>query len=320
MENSPSSFNSRSDEGVKGITVELWGEVDSQAAANVVASFFESTWGDPMPADSWDPDDALRIAQKVMEGKGLPNTLESAVLTFSVNGVSRASTHQLVRTRVGAGFGQQNGSNTNWSDFNFRMPESWQNLEGQQRAYIFGVMDHLNEMYKEAIEHGIPFQDARYMLPMGLQTALVGSYNLLSLKGTLQRRLCNRMLWETNHIARAMADLTVQELPWVGKTLRAGCSRGICQSVSPMFPPSDLVPTQYGLAEWAANNPTLQEEMGPGGDYVWPRSSNGAVLRYEEIDRKRIQNEYDHPEISFSLVDGDTVLAIKDHKGIWRST
>lgn len=312
----PDSFISRLDEGTEGIEVRLWNSVDAQEAANVVASFFMSTFGDPV--HEWDePDQAWEIAHRVMQGKGLPNALESVNLTFSFNGISRVVTHQLVRTRVGAGFGQQGGRDNSWQDFNFRQPISYRLFEGQQRAYIAELMSQLNQMYEEAVSRGISYQDARYMLPMGLETALVGSYNLLSLKGTLQRRLCNRMHWETNHVARLMADLVVSELPWVGLTLRSGCKL-TCHSVSPMFPPADIIRTKDGVPGYADDSLILKENM-PADGYIWDRSANGCAVIYDSIDRRRIRNEWDNPGVVFSLVDGETPLAALDTNGMWRN-
>lgn len=312
----PNSFNSRLDEGLDNIEVVLWDHPDAQAEAEKVASFFVSTWGDPR--HDWHfEDEPWAKAQFVADGKGLPNALESVVLTFSINGVSRATTHQLVRSRVGVGFGQQGGRDNDWSNFNLRQPTTYMNFDEHQWSAISEAIEFLNSMYTEALSRGIPYQDARYILPMGLETHLVGSYNLLALMGTLKRRLCNRMMWETNYVARLMADLTVTALPWVGRNLQAGCRRGICQSVSPMFPPADLVPYAGSPdARLASDNPTLQQEM-DGADYDWPRESNGCYLHFDSIDRRRITNEYNNRDTVFSLVDGETPLAYKV-SGIWR--
>lgn len=321
----PNSFHLRSDHGVDNITVEAWGpHFGQQRAADIVAAFYLSTWGDPIDPRMIHTDEAKRLAQLVADGKALPNALESISMTFSFNGISRATTHQLVRTRVGASFGQQGGRDNDWSDFNLRFPPTFEVLNDFDIDAIDSLHIQMNQMYLALLSAGIPTQDARYVLPMGLETALVGTYNLLSLKGTLQRRLCNRMMWETNYVARCMADLAVLQYPWLGRNLRASCQKGICSSVSPMFPPADLVPHGGSSdSQYAADNTTLQEVGKQSKRYDYPQEANGCYLLFDEIDRRRIAQEHqylvtDGQVVCISLVDGETVLTKRDEQGLWR--
>jgi thymidylate synthase (FAD) len=294
--------------------------MDAQPAANTIASFYLSTWDDPIPARQWhgDPMTAWQYAQDAMEGKVLPNTLESIPVTFAITGVSRATTHQLVRTRVGAVFGQQGGRDNNWRDFNLRIPETWwENEDLVKRAQTLQL--YQQKLYQQALGRGIPYQDARYVLPMGLETALVVSYNLLSFKSLCERRLCNRMMWETNYIVRLMADLVVRQFPFVGKTLRSGCERrGVCGSVSPMFPPSCVtMPRSRDSVIFAEDNNTLKETIEFQGDYDWPRSANGSWLHFGELDQRRLDNENKDDGVAYSLTEG-RVLAIRNKSnGAW---
>lgn len=322
MREPPNNFRSRIDKGTAAINVMLWDLVNPQDEAQKVANFYRSTW-DSLYQDIERvraPED-WQTAQDAMSGKVLPNCLEAVKLTFGIEGVSRASTHQLVRSRVGVGFGQQGGRDNNWSDFNFRRPTTWNNTSIDLVRRTDELVQELDILYQDLLANGVPFQDARYILPMGLETALVGTYNLLALKGTLQRRLCNRMMWETNFIARRMADETVRALPWVGKNLRSSCeTKGVCASVSPMFPPSCLTPhSGEPNARLAADNIILQEQM-DGAGYDWPYDANGCTLDFEQTDRERLATEYNHPDIVVSLTDGTTVLARRDGGGMWRSS
>jgi len=318
MKQPPLSFRSRLDVGLEGIEVRLWEPLDAQYAANTIASFYLSTWGDPIHADSWHANESLqrrawKYAQDAMDGKVLPNTLESIPLTFSITGISRATTHQLVRSRVGAVFGQQGGRDNNWSNFNLRLPQTW-NKTGLSDS-VRGLQQKANELYQEAIESGVPFQDARYVLPMGLETSLVASYNLLSFKGLADRRLCNRMMWETNHVVRMMADLVAEAFPFVGRNLRSSCEkRGTCGSVSPMFPPSCL--THNGQMVVTANdNKTLADQMGGSDDYDFEVTQNGTWLHYANEDRRRLELEHQYIDSSYSLLDKGIILMKEE--GIW---
>ncbi len=332
MRQPPDSFQSRLDPGVENILVELWNPIMATDAAETIASFYLSTWGDPTSVDAWDTDSesmrnvAKRHAEDAMSGKVLPNTLESVALTFSVQGLTRATTHQLVRSRVGAVFGQQGGRDNNWSDFNLRIPATFNGAMSASKVVAF--RNFAAGLYKDAIEAGVPFQDARYILPMGLETSLVGSYNLLSFKGLANRRLCNRMMWETNYVVRVMTDLVVQAFPFVGRNLRSSCEqRGVCASVSPLFPPADLTMVEVGQGrgrpkemeiDYARDNPTLMENRPPGTAYDNLREQNGCFIHSYQKDLNRLELEEENSDIIVSLVDGETVLAVRV-EGLWES-
>ena len=318
MRQPPPSFQSRFDRGIDGIKVELWEPMEAQAAANTISSFYLSTWGDPVPIEHWheEPDEAWKIATDAMEGKVLPNTLESIPVTFSITGISRATTHQLVRSRVGAVFGQQGGRDNNWHNFNQRIPDTWYDHENLvRRIETFHI--YQNDLYQAAIQAGVPYQDARYVLPMGLETSLVASYNLLSFKGLAERRLCNRMMWETNYVVRLMSDLVVQAFPFVGRNLRSTCEkRGVCGSVSPMFPPACwTVSPEIGI-KLAVDNPTLRQSMANDmSTYDFPATANGCHREFATADQIRLEKEQNDPNTVYSLIHSNGV-AWKE-EGFW---
>jgi thymidylate synthase ThyX len=305
------------DKGIDNISVEIYPTIPYHHAVVTIASFYMSTWGDPISPVEWSNSDAQyyearKHAQDAMDGKVLPNTLESIPLTFAINGVSRATTHQLVRTRVGAVFGQQGGRDNNWSDFNLRLPDTWHDFpELVHSAETLRI--YQTNLYRKAINSGIPFQDARYVLPMGLETALVVSYNLLSFKSLVERRLCNRMMWETNYIVRKMTDLVVERYPFVGRNLRSGCEkRGVCGSVSPMFPPAC-----YGRdGKLAKDNPTLAAQVEETG-YDFEYKENGCSRHFAAWDRERMEVEAENNWV-MSVSGPPRMLAEKEIvKGLW---
>ncbi len=179
-------------------------------------------------------------------------------------------------------------------------------------------MDHLQRFYKAAIDAGVPYQDARYVVPEGTQTSITATYNLLALIGTVRRRICNRMQWEVNYVARRMADLTVAALPWVGKALRSGCeARGVCQTIDPMFAPSCLW-SEGDMTDWCADSPALIELM-DGANYNWQRWTNGS-LKFYNTDMARLTKEGAHPNTTWTLSYRDTTqpLSYKTQEGLWK--
>lgn len=57
-------------------------------------------------------------------GKTLQQVLERLTFSFAVDGCTRAETHQIVRTRVGAGFMQHGGRDNDWRLRAWTMPET----------------------------------------------------------------------------------------------------------------------------------------------------------------------------------------------------
>jgi thymidylate synthase ThyX len=69
------------------------------------------------------------------------------------------------------------------------------------------LLDYLRrgkELYSALVDAGIPWQDARRVLPIGTMTYLHIIYNYVSLRGVLANRLEHIMDWEINCVAQLM--------------------------------------------------------------------------------------------------------------------
>ncbi len=309
----PDNYHSRLDDGVTSIIVQSKGVIEAQRAAHLVATFAETTFGEG-PSEYRDNLAAWRIAQDAAAFKGVvPTSLEAVPISFYIDGVSRATTHQLVRTRVGAGFGQFSQRANPMTAFNVRLPRSFAHLldDDVYDSYVKSL-PHLRRFHEALLEAGVPYQDARYVLPEGVETSITATYNLLSLMGTIRRRVCNRMQWEINYLARVMADLTVAAYPWVGRALRSGCEgSGTCQTIDPMFPPSCLAAD----GSWAKDHRVL---LSRGEDeYNFPLEANGTYIHFADLDTQRIQEERKYPGIVMSMAKPGVVLARINGHGLW---
>lgn len=316
----PSSHSSRYDIGTEGIKVDLWNQVDALEAARIVARFSEATFGDLEDTEAASDDWCWDIAQRAAEFKNvLPTSMESVGLTFGISGISRACTHQLVRTRVGAGFGQQGHRSNSISGFNFRAPDSVTDLPGNLQCELEDHVADARRLYDKLLDAGLPYQDARTYVPEGTETNLVAQYNLLSVIGLCRRRLCNRMQWEINYVSRLIHDEVVKALPWVGRALRASCEKtGVCQTVDPMFSPSCMwYNKERGWVGICQDKQALIDQTG-GENYNWDSGMNGAVTLFEDADLFRIGWEGRDPDIVVSMVDGHTILASRGANGMWR--
>ncbi len=153
---------------------------------------------------------------------------EHASFTFSIDGVSRALSHQLVRHRIGVSFSQKSQRYVKEKAFDFVIPDSIAKDDVLKEKYL-AMIDDLQDKYNELLALGIAAEDARYILPNAASTNLVVTMNARSLLHFFELRCCTRAQWEI----RQMANLMLKEVQTVAPHLFAGAgptcvSSGLC--------------------------------------------------------------------------------------------
>lgn len=146
-------------------------------------------------------------------GHGTP--LEHAVFTFSVEGISRACSHQLVRHRH-ISFNQKSQRYVDESGFDYVTPECF-----KDDAVFDGYMNHLSEIYENAVETLVSFgmdkkkaqENARAVLPNACTTSLQMTMNLRELHQFLDTRLCNRAQDEIRELASKILEIMKEKHP-----------------------------------------------------------------------------------------------------------
>lgn len=198
----------------------------------------------------------------------LGNAEEALKFTFLITGISRATTHQLVRTRVGACYSQEGGRNNDWRKHDIRIPRTIEdNIEAMNMFVAAG--DYCKKVYVNMVDSGIPYQDARMILPIGTTTYLYETINYRALKGLLANRLCVGMGWEINRVAWLMKDEVEKNIPELAKALVPRCCLvGKCVHEGDIFPPCALYPRKWNKEDYQHPD-------------IW--TSNGAFLEGKEI-------------------------------------
>ena len=132
--------------------------------------------------------------------------------TFQISGITRAYTHQQVRTRYGVSFAQQAQRVVDMSNFETRMPASI------KMAALDGVwnnlMDHIAKVYADFVSSGIPNQDARGVLPTNVLTNILARFDLRALADLSGKRDNLRAQDEYTEIIRAMKAEVLKVHPW----------------------------------------------------------------------------------------------------------
>ena len=159
-------------------------------------------------------------------GMGHHSVIEHASFTFSVEGVSRSLTHQLVRHRV-ASFSQQSQRYVSMDKADFVTPHTVK--ENEQAVEIYdSVMDTIWDAYKKLEDLGIPAEDARYLLPNGCHTNITITMNARELLHFFSLRCCNRAQWEIREMADQMLKICKEVSPVIFKNAGPPCVRGPC--------------------------------------------------------------------------------------------
>lgn len=150
---------------------------------------------------------------KMVVSSGHTSTIEHASFTFSIEGVSRVLTHELVRHRI-ASYSQQSQRYINAKKFGFVTPPTISSKKEALEIYDQTIKE-LAQKYDHLIELGIPKEDARFLLPNAADVKIVVTMNARSLFNFLARRMCNRAQWEI----RTMAYMMHRELMKVAPKL-----------------------------------------------------------------------------------------------------
>ncbi|EWG06444.1 MAG: thymidylate synthase, flavin-dependent [Candidatus Aramenus sulfurataquae] len=135
---------------------------------------------------------------------GYWSVLEHSVYTFSIEGISRVASHQLVRHRV-ASYTQMSHRFAKPVDEYYQpvTPPSAEKRAGEliQRAY-----EDAYKHYYELLSAGVPEEDARYVLPNAVNTNVVVTMNARELYNFFSLRLCSRAQWEIRAVAWQMLE------------------------------------------------------------------------------------------------------------------
>ncbi|MCK9266850.1 FAD-dependent thymidylate synthase [bacterium] len=172
---------------------------------------------------------------KQIVSSGHESPLEHVKFTFGIEGVSRALTHQLVRHRI-ASYSQQSQRYVGASDFDYVVPPSIAQDVDMKQEYVL-IMEKIQEGYNSLlkmfeaknIKGESAKQDARFVLPQGVETKIVLTMNCRELIHFFQQRCCSRAQWEIRNLAEEMLSICKQKLPEVFNSSGAKCvSLGYC--------------------------------------------------------------------------------------------
>jgi len=196
----------------------------TQNADIICAAAGRSCYSESPSADLLGMKDHERVLANIV-GMGHHSVVEHAVFTFSVDGVSRALTHQLVRHRI-ASFSQQSQRYVPLKEPTYVVPETVK-ADPKTLELYEDTMRAIWDAYGKLSE-SIPAEDARYLLPNGCTTNITITMNARELHHFFSQRCCERAQWEIRELAERMLALCMETSPVIFKDAGPPCMRGPC--------------------------------------------------------------------------------------------
>jgi flavin-dependent thymidylate synthase len=171
--------------------------------------------------------EAMPIGQKLAEldymARTIPSSWEFVDYIFLVTGVSRAYTHQQVRTRA-ASYAQQSMRIVNVSDFDYIFTERNQQSPTAMAA-LRRALEVIKATYSQLISEGQPTEDARGILPTNIATNIVCKFNMRTFVDLAKARTGGRTQSEYQRVVSKMVDEVLAVHPWMDKFLHGDLGR-----------------------------------------------------------------------------------------------
>jgi thymidylate synthase (FAD) len=193
----------------------------------ICAAAAQSCYSDKGASELFDTttdDKAKKMIKKVVD-MGHLSVVEHAYFTFSIEGVSRSLTHQLVRHRI-ASYSQQSQRYVSMEKAEYVLPPSIAGDADSKKLYK-KVMDDTWKAYNELAKK-VPKEDARYVLPNACDTNITVTMNARELWHFFSLRCCRRAQWEIRMMAWKMLAEAKKAAPILFESAGPGCFRGPC--------------------------------------------------------------------------------------------
>lgn len=140
----------------------------------------------------------------------IPSSWEFISYTFLINDVTRAFTHQFVRTRTGS-YAQQTMRVLNVNGWTYGEGPT---IDGDRQEVYRATMDGIADSYEKLIEMGAKIEDARGVLPTNIHTNIVAKFDLRTMADTARKRASSRTQGEYRNVMDAMKAEVLRVHPW----------------------------------------------------------------------------------------------------------
>ncbi len=161
-----------------------------------------------------------KLGSWVAEAWRFPSVLEHVVFSFYIEGISRVTSHQLVRHRL-ASYTQES-QRYSAAEASVVVPKTVERGEKARRIFEEVVAQSM-DAYEKLLSLGIPYEDARYVLPQAIKTRLLMTVNLRELIHIACLRLSKDAQWEIREVVKRMVEEASKVVPEVTQLIERMC-------------------------------------------------------------------------------------------------
>lgn len=136
---------------------------------------------------------------------------------FHAKGISRACADQL-RTHRLLSFTMMSQRYVDISEQEFIHPFKALEFCGES---VKAMEESQKEFYKLLVKNGLPKEDARMYIGIGMETEVYFACNFRELRLILQLRLDNHAQWEIRSLAREIYNICFERWPWLVEDINA---------------------------------------------------------------------------------------------------
>lgn len=177
--------------------------------------------------DELTEDEISKSVNAILERQHL-SVLRHVSFMFTISGVSRAFSHQLVRHCVGNAYEQRSQHYRKEKDPAFIMPDGI-NISPNMRELYETMVKEASGNYDFLVKMDIPREDARFVLPNATETTMVWTANLEAIYNFVSKRACRVNTQEILRVAVAARQIVIKEIPEMAKYLGPPCwTMGMC--------------------------------------------------------------------------------------------
>lgn len=191
--------------------------------------------------EKMDLEEARKILRRVLRHHHY-SVIEHATFTFSIEDVSRALTHQLVRHRM-ASYSQQSQRYVEYNvTDSYVVPDSVLKNAESKKIYE-DTLATILDAYKKLMKCGASKEDARLLLSSSVKTNILVTMNARGLRHFFNLRCCERSQWEIRELAMEMLRQVRRIAPSIFENAGPSCLElGYC-------PERELKPSKCNIAE-----------------------------------------------------------------------
>lgn len=190
------------------------------------AKNIEGIWDDSITKNN---EEMLKLVRDVLSS-GHHSVLEHIKFTIAIDGISRATSHQLVRHRI-ASYSQQSQRYVDATSPMYVIPPTISKNQTALKMYQ-KIMEMEHEFYnliKKELNDPVGIEDARYVLGNAYFTNIVMSVNLRELIHVCNERLCARAQWEIRKVFKEVVNEITKANSWLSEYLVPKCDvLGFC--------------------------------------------------------------------------------------------